>query len=149
MAVGKPSSFAGGGSSHGVTTAGAATAAAAVGQVAAVRILHAFPVGSYCCMVDHCLRDVLQQPPKQISIRPAKEQYLKEFWYIVWKSKGFFDENMYIIYQWSLHFRTERYVIRTSNVYQVYQHIPGTCTGIPDVSIYQVDTAAVRRVLVP
>ena len=58
--------------------------AAAVGQVAAVRILHAFPVGSYCCLlVDHCPRDVLQQPPEQISIRPAKEQYLKEFRYVL------------------------------------------------------------------
>ena len=48
---------------------------AAVGQVAAVRILHAFPVGTYCCLlVDHCPRYVLQQPPEQISIRPAKEQ---------------------------------------------------------------------------
>ena len=58
----------------------AGATAAAVGQVAAVRILHAFPVGSYCCLlVDHCPRYVLQQPPEQISIRPAKEQNLKEF----------------------------------------------------------------------
>ena len=58
--------------------------AAAVGQVAAVRILHAFPVVSYCCLlVDHCLRYVLQQPPEHIPIRPAKEQYLKEFWYVI------------------------------------------------------------------
>ena len=63
--------------------AGGATAAA-VGQAAAVRILHAFPVGSYCCsLVDRCPRYVLQQPPEQISIRPAKEQYLKEFWYVI------------------------------------------------------------------
>ena len=55
-----------------------ATTAAADDQVAAVRILHAFPVGSYCCLlVDHCPRYVLQQPLEQISIRPAKEQYLK------------------------------------------------------------------------
>ena len=59
--------------------AGGATAAAVV-QIAAVRIMHAFPVGSYCCLlVDHCQRYVLQQPPEQISIRPAKEQHLKEF----------------------------------------------------------------------
>ena len=63
--------------------AGGATADA-VGQVAAVRILHAFPAGSYCCLlVDHCPRYVLQQPPEQISIRPAKEQYLKEFRYVL------------------------------------------------------------------
>ena len=52
--------------------AGGSTAAA-VGQVAAVRILHAIPVGSYCCLLaDHCPLYVLQQPPEQISIRPAK-----------------------------------------------------------------------------
>ena len=62
--------------------AGGATAAA-VGQVSAVRILYAFPVGSCCCLlVDHCPRYVLQQPPERISIRPAKEQYLKEFVYV-------------------------------------------------------------------
>ena len=62
----------------------AGATAAAVGQVAAVRILHAFPVVSYCCLlVDHCLRYVLQQPPEHIPIRPAKEQYLKEFWYVI------------------------------------------------------------------
>ena len=58
----------------------AGATAAAVGQVAAVRILHAFPVVSYCCLlVNHCPRYVLQQPPEQISIRPAKEQNQKEF----------------------------------------------------------------------
>ena len=63
--------------------AGGATAAD-VGQVAAVRILHAFPVGSYCyLLVDHRPRYVLQQPPEQISIQPAKEQYLNEFWYVL------------------------------------------------------------------
>ena len=40
--------------------AGGATAAL-VGQVAVVRILHGFPVGSYCCLlVDHRPRYVLQ-----------------------------------------------------------------------------------------
>ena len=62
--------------------AGGATAAA-VGQVTTVRMLHAFPLGSYCCLlVDHCPRYVLQQLPEQISLRPAKEQYLKELVYV-------------------------------------------------------------------
>ena len=84
MAVGNLSSSAAGGSSHRVTMLVEQPIAAAVGQVAAVRILHAFPVVSYCCLlVDHCLRYVLQQPPEHIPIRPAKEQYLKEFWYVI------------------------------------------------------------------
>ena len=63
--------------------AGGATADA-VGQVAAVRILHAFPVDSYCCLlVDHCPRQLLQQSPEKIFIRPAKEQYPKEFVYVL------------------------------------------------------------------
>ena len=50
-----------------------ASTAAAIGQVVAVRILYEFPVGSYCCLlVDHCPCYALQQPPEQLSIRPAK-----------------------------------------------------------------------------
>ena len=75
--------------------AGGATADA-VGQVAAVRILHAFPAGSYCCLlVDHCPRHVLQQPPEQINIRPAKEKYTKEFVYVL-LSGNVLDFNMRI-----------------------------------------------------
>ena len=63
--------------------AGGATAAA-VGQVAVLRILHAFPVGSCCCLfVVHRPRYVLQQPPERISIRLATGQYLKEFGYVL------------------------------------------------------------------
>ena len=67
--------------------AGGATAAA-MGKVPAVRIFHPFPVCSCCCLlVDHCPRCMLQQPPEQISTRPAKEQNLKEFRYEICPDK--------------------------------------------------------------
>ena len=54
---------------------GGGATAAALGQVAAVRILHAFPVDSYCCLLmDHCPRQLLQQSPEKIFIRPAKQR---------------------------------------------------------------------------
>ena len=60
MAVGKLPSSAGEVRHTRGHDAGGATADT-VGQVVAVRILHAFPLGSYCCLlVDHCPRHLLQ-----------------------------------------------------------------------------------------
>ena len=71
---------------------GGATAAA-VGQVAAVGILYAFPVGSFCCFF-LCCSSLPSICTRYIYTACKEQSYLEEFWYIVRKCKMRVDLNI-------------------------------------------------------